>query len=145
MPQLGNWDTSNTVRVRVRILMSIVADSCTDTATWIPLDPTNYHVWDTMVYLPPNTQFQYKFIRKESNTDVCIFPTLALDSAPHLKTVITEYIAWVDCWGIGSEQGGCDTSVRSAVRCNELALKRYPIGHADFISYIILPSLIYMG
>ncbi|KAH9018828.1 glycoside hydrolase [Lactarius hengduanensis] len=47
-PQLGNWDPLNA----------------------IPLDPTNYPVWAATVYLPPNTAFQYKFIRKESNGTV---------------------------------------------------------------------------
>ncbi|KAH8996008.1 glycoside hydrolase [Lactarius akahatsu] len=48
VPQLGNWDPSNA----------------------IPLDPSNYPVWAATVYLPPNTAFQYKFIRKESNGNV---------------------------------------------------------------------------
>ncbi|KAH9058949.1 glycoside hydrolase [Lactarius deliciosus] len=48
VPQLGNWDPSNA----------------------IPLDPTNYPVWAATAYLPPNTAFQYKFIRKESNGNV---------------------------------------------------------------------------
>jgi len=45
LPQLGNWDPSNA----------------------IPLNPVNYPVWGATVYLPPNTPFEYKFIRKESN------------------------------------------------------------------------------
>jgi len=48
VPQLGNWDTSNA----------------------IPLDPTYYPVWAATVYLPPNTAFQYKFIRIESDGSV---------------------------------------------------------------------------
>ncbi|KAH9169805.1 glycoside hydrolase [Lactarius sanguifluus] len=48
VPQLGNWNTTNA----------------------IPLDPTNYPVWAATVYLPSNTAFQYKFIRKESNGNV---------------------------------------------------------------------------
>jgi hypothetical protein len=48
VPQLGNWDTSNA----------------------IPLDPANYPVWAATVYLPPNTAFQYKFIRKETDGSV---------------------------------------------------------------------------
>ncbi|KAH8986767.1 glycoside hydrolase [Lactarius hatsudake] len=48
VPQLGNWDPSNA----------------------IPLDPTNYPVWAATAYLPPNTAFQYKFIRKESNGNI---------------------------------------------------------------------------
>ncbi|KAI9456014.1 glycoside hydrolase [Lactarius psammicola] len=51
VPQLGNWDPSNA----------------------IPLDPTNYPVWAATVYLPSNTAFQYKFIRKESNGNVRVF------------------------------------------------------------------------
>jgi len=42
--ELGNWDPSNA----------------------IPLDPVRYPVWGATVYLPPNTAFQYKFIRKEA-------------------------------------------------------------------------------
>ncbi|KAH9981799.1 glycoside hydrolase family 13 protein [Russula compacta] len=45
VPQLGNWDSSNA----------------------IPLSSTNYPVWGATVYMPPNTTFQYKFIRQESN------------------------------------------------------------------------------
>jgi len=45
VPQLGNWNPSNAV----------------------PLNPVNYPVWGATVYLPPNTPFEYKFIRKESN------------------------------------------------------------------------------
>ncbi|KAN0114196.1 Glycoside hydrolase superfamily [Russula decolorans] len=48
LPQLGNWDSSNA----------------------IPLDPTNYPVWGATVYLPPNTDFEYKFIRKDSNGNI---------------------------------------------------------------------------
>jgi hypothetical protein len=47
-PQLGNWDPSNA----------------------IPLDAAYYPVWAATVYLPPNTEFQYKFIRKESDGSV---------------------------------------------------------------------------
>jgi hypothetical protein len=96
--------------------------------------------------LPPNTSFQYKFIRKESNGDVSIFSALTPVSAPYVKAVITKRIAWVDRVGIGSEQGGYDTSVGSAVDCDQLALKkeRYHIQHADFITYLIFPWLIYM-
>ncbi|KAH8986763.1 glycoside hydrolase [Lactarius hatsudake] len=48
MPQLGNWDPSNA----------------------IPLDPTNYPMWAATTYLPSNTTFQFKFIRKVSNGTV---------------------------------------------------------------------------
>jgi len=48
VPQLGNWDPSNA----------------------IPLDPAYRPVWGATVYFPPNTPFQYKFIRKTSNTSV---------------------------------------------------------------------------
>ncbi|KAI9429653.1 glycoside hydrolase superfamily, partial [Lactarius psammicola] len=48
VPQLGNWDPSNA----------------------IPLDPTNYPMWAATVYLPSNTTFQFKFLRKESNGTV---------------------------------------------------------------------------
>jgi len=48
VPQLGNWDPSNA----------------------IPLDPVHYPVWGATVYLPPNTVFQYKFIRKETNGNI---------------------------------------------------------------------------
>jgi len=48
VPQLGNWDPSNA----------------------IPLDPVHYPVWGATVYLPPNTVFQYKFIRKEKNGNI---------------------------------------------------------------------------
>jgi len=47
-PQLGNWNTSNA----------------------IPLDATNYPVWGATVYLPPNTAFQYKFIRVETDGSI---------------------------------------------------------------------------
>jgi len=43
VPQLGNWDPSNAIR----------------------LDPTNYPVWAATAYLPPNTPFKYKFFRKK--------------------------------------------------------------------------------
>jgi len=43
--ELGHWDPSNA----------------------IPLDPVHYPVWGATVYLPPNTVFQYKFIRKKAN------------------------------------------------------------------------------
>lgn len=45
---LGNWDPSNA----------------------IPLDPTDYPVWAATAYLPPNTAFQYSYIRKDSNGTV---------------------------------------------------------------------------
>jgi len=48
LPQLGNWDLSNA----------------------IPLDATNYPVWGATVYLPPNTEFEYKFIRKETDGSI---------------------------------------------------------------------------
>jgi len=48
VPQLGNWDPSNA----------------------IPLDATYYPVWSATVYLPPNTVFQFKFIRKETDGTV---------------------------------------------------------------------------
>jgi len=48
VPQLGNWDPSNA----------------------IPLDPVHYPAWGATVYLPPNTAFQYKFIRKETNGNI---------------------------------------------------------------------------
>jgi len=44
VPQLGNWDLSKA----------------------IILDPTgSYPTWRATVYLPPNTPFEYKFIRRE--------------------------------------------------------------------------------
>ncbi|KAI0275828.1 glycoside hydrolase [Russula aff. rugulosa BPL654] len=48
LPGLGNWDTSNA----------------------IPLNPTNYPIWGATVYLPPNTEFEYKFIRKETDGSI---------------------------------------------------------------------------
>ncbi|KAI9429333.1 glycoside hydrolase [Lactarius indigo] len=46
--QLGSWDPSNA----------------------IPLDSINYPMWAATTYLPSNTTFQYKFIRKVSNGTV---------------------------------------------------------------------------
>ena len=82
-----------------------------DSRTQIPLDPVNYPVWGATVYLPPNTPFQYKFIRKESNGNVCFFFALSLVSVPHVKAIITKCIVWVDRVGVGSEQGGYDTGI----------------------------------
>jgi len=48
VPQLGNWDPSSA----------------------IPLDPVHYPVWGATAYLPPNTTFRYKFIRKGSDGSV---------------------------------------------------------------------------
>ncbi|KAH9979341.1 glycoside hydrolase [Lactifluus volemus] len=48
VPQLGSWNTDNA----------------------IPLNGVSYPVWGATVYLPPNTAFEFKFIRKESNGNV---------------------------------------------------------------------------
>jgi hypothetical protein len=50
-----------------------------------------------------------------------------------VKAAITKRIAWVDRVGIGSEQGGYNTSVGSAVDCDQLALKK-----KDTISILIM-------
>jgi hypothetical protein len=44
-------------------------------------------VWGATVYLPPNTAFQYKFIRKEANGNVCFF-LLPLVRASNVKPAI---------------------------------------------------------
>ncbi|KAI9433226.1 glycoside hydrolase [Lactarius indigo] len=71
-PQLGNWDPSNA----------------------IPLDPTNYPVWAATVYLPSNTPFQYKFIRKQSNG------TIVWESDPNRQdtTPASGTQSVVTCW-----------------------------------------------
>ena len=78
-------------------------------------------MWGATVYLPPNTVFQYKFIRKEKNGNVC-------PSRPHsgleCETGRYLHVGWVDRVGIGSEQGRYDPGVRSAVDFDDLALKR---------------------
>ena len=48
----------------------LVADFMDHSRVQIPLDPASYPVWAATVYLPPDTVFQYKFIRKESNGNV---------------------------------------------------------------------------
>ena len=51
----------------------IYRSALTLTPVQIPLDSVYYPTWAATVYLPPNTAFQYKFIRKETDGSVSIF------------------------------------------------------------------------
>ena len=79
-------------------------------------------MWGATAYLPPNTTFQYKFIRKERDGSVRIslFPRLG----PVCESGHYLHVGWTDRVGVGPEQGGYHPAVGSAVDCDKLALKR---------------------
>ena len=90
-------------------------------------------MWGATVYLPPNTEFEYKFIQEDNGN---VWDSLA--RAHHLA----DHVGFEDRVGIRSKPAGHDACVRSAVDCDDkLAL----IGMM-MIVYLVgypLPSLLY--
>jgi len=75
------------------------------------------------VYLPPNTQFEYKFIRKDTNGNVRYSLARAHFLVISLTMLALNRVSLTDRVGIGSEQAGHDACIRSAVDSDdELAL-----------------------
>ena len=69
----------------------IYRSALTLTPVQIPLDAVYYPTWAATVYLPPNTAFQYKFIRKEKDGSVSFFPYALLQDG---VLMLYEQIVW---------------------------------------------------
>ncbi|KAF7292118.1 Alpha-amylase [Mycena indigotica] len=61
-------------------------------ASALPLSSASYPVWTITVNLPPNTNFQYKFIRKETDGSVRAFYMPSLDV--HLFSLLFVQVVW---------------------------------------------------
>lgn len=67
--QLGSWDTSSAVSAQFS--PPKISDLAgTDATMQLPLSAGGYPTWTVSVILPPNTAFQYKFIRIETDGSV---------------------------------------------------------------------------
>jgi hypothetical protein len=71
-------------------------------------------VWGATVYLPSNTIFEFKFIRKESDGSVRISSILPAQTVGDMD--------FKGCVGIGSKQARYNPFIGSAVDFDELAL-----------------------
>ncbi|KAI9433229.1 glycoside hydrolase [Lactarius indigo] len=67
VPVLFNVNATTIFGENIFVWGDALALGYLDPTNAIPLDATNYPLWTATVYLPPNTTFQYSFIRKEPN------------------------------------------------------------------------------
>ncbi|KAH9058953.1 glycoside hydrolase [Lactarius deliciosus] len=65
-----------------------------DPTNAIPLDPTNHPLWVATAYLPPNTAFQYSFIRKEPNGTVISESAPAREDITPASGILSIVTSW---------------------------------------------------
>ncbi|KAN0137509.1 Glycoside hydrolase superfamily [Lactarius tabidus] len=94
LPVLFNVNATTTFGENIFVVGSVPGLGNGDPSNAIPLDPTNYPLWAATAYLPPNTAFEYSFVRKESNGSVISESGPARDDTTPVSGILSIVTSW---------------------------------------------------
>ncbi|KAH9169807.1 glycoside hydrolase [Lactarius sanguifluus] len=94
VPVLFNVNATTTFGENIFVVGNVPGLGNLDPTNAIPLDPTNHPLWAATAYLPPNTAFQYSFIRKEPNGTVISESAPAREDITPASGILSVVTSW---------------------------------------------------
>ncbi|KAH8996004.1 glycoside hydrolase [Lactarius akahatsu] len=94
VPVLFNVNATTTFGENIFVVGDVPGLGNLDPTNAIPLDPSNHPLWAATAYLPPNTAFQYSFIRKEPNGTVISESAPAREDMTPASGILSIVTSW---------------------------------------------------